>query len=173
LTRTPFDADALKRLRGRSITGRFFRTVSDRWRDEVDSPVGSSMVDGRYHTAAEDQALYLSDSPTLSMGESTRIFSTVPINERAWHTAAFEVDVKRVLDLTDPGVLERLGLAAADLLQPGPAGFAMPQAVATAARAKGFTAILAPTARPRLPGANLVVFLENVATSGGTVRVVK
>lgn len=158
-------------MRGRSIRGRFYRTVADRWRAEVDSPVGSSIVEGRYHTATEDRVLYLSDSPTLSMGESTRIFSTVPIRERAWHTAAFEVDVKKVLDLTDPGVLERLGLAPADLLQPGPAGFALPQAVATAARARGFAGILAPTARPRMPGANLVIFLENLASSGGTVRV--
>jgi hypothetical protein len=46
--------------------------VSDAWRKQVASPLGSSKVDGRYHTAVEDQALYLSDSPTLSMGEATQ-----------------------------------------------------------------------------------------------------
>jgi len=86
----------------------------------------------------------------------------------------FDADaLKRVRDLTDPGVVERLGLTSADLVQPAPAGFELPQAIGTAARARGFTAILAPTARPRVPGANLVVFLENAASSGGTVRVVK
>jgi RES domain-containing protein len=167
-----FDAEGLKRLRGRSIKGKFFRTVAGRWRRQVDSPVGSSKVDGRYHTAVEDQVLYLSDSPTLSMGESTRIFGTVPIKETAWHTATFEVDLNRVLDLSEPGVLARLGLSTADLLQPGPSGFRLPQAIATEARASGFNAILAPTARPGMHGANLAVFLENVTRSTGRVRVV-
>ena len=99
---------ALRRLRGRSVKGRFYRTVSDGWRKQIASPLGSSKVDGRYHTAVEDQALYLSDSPTLSMGEATQIFRTVPIRKTAWYTAAFEIDLKRVLDLTAPRVLDRL-----------------------------------------------------------------
>jgi RES domain-containing protein len=167
------DADTLKRLRGRSVKGRFYRTVSDRWRKQAASPVGSSKVDGRYHTAAEDQVLYLSESPTLSMGEATRIFETVPIKETAWHTAAFEIELKRVLDLTDPNVLERLGLSPADLLQQGPSGFKLPQTIATEARARGFNGILAPAARPGIQSANLVVFLEVVARSGGSVRIVR
>ncbi|HHQ47761.1 MAG TPA: RES domain-containing protein, partial [Acidobacteria bacterium] len=130
---------------------------------------GSSRVDGRYHTAREDQVLYLSSSPELSMAESARLFRTVPMHRAAWFTCAFEVALERVLDLTSPAVLDTLGLSIADLVQPGPAGFKRPQTLATAARAAGFDALLAPTARPHMTGANLVVFLEILPTTGDTV----
>jgi len=161
---------ALRGLRGRSIRARFYRTVSDTWRKQVASPLGSSKVNGRYHTAIEDQVLYLSDSPTLSMGEATQIFRTVPIKKAAWYTATFEVNLKRVLDLTAPKVLDRLEITLADLLQPGPPGFRLPQMIASAARGRGFTAILAPTARPGLKGSNLVIFLEVLTDPGASVR---
>jgi len=164
---------ALRGLRGRSVKGRFYRTVSDAWRKQVASPLGSSKVDGRYHTAVEDQALYLSDSPTLSMGEATQIFRTVPIKKAAWYTATFEIDLKRVLDLTAPTVLSRLEITLADLVQPGPPGFRLPQKIATEARSRGFTAILAPTARPGLKGSNLAVFLEVLADPGALVCLVR
>ena len=160
-------------MRGRSVTGRFYRTVSDTWRKRVTSPLGSSKVDGRYHTAIEDQVLYLSDSPTLSMGEATQIFRTVPIRKAAWYTATFEIDLKRVLDLTSPTVLSRLEITPADLVQPGPTGFRLSQTIATAARGRGFTAILAPTARPGLQGSNLMVFLEVLTDPGASVRLLR
>ena len=137
------------------------------------SPIGSSKVDGRYHTAIEDQVLYLSESPTLSMGEATQIFRTVPIERAAWYTATFEVNLKRVLDLTVPKMLDRLEVTLADLVQPGPPGFRLPQTIATAARGRGFTAILAPTARPGLQGSNLVVFLEVLSDPGASVRLLR
>jgi RES domain-containing protein len=168
-----FDADDLDNERGRSVRGRFYRTVSDRYRTEVASPIGSSKVDGRYHTQAEDQVLYLSDSPTLSMAEATRILTTVPLPDTAWHTATFEVDLKRVLDLTDKAALARLALSPADLLQPAPVGLKLPQAIATAARGRGFDGVLAPSARPGMPGVNLVIFLEVAGASGGSVRRVR
>jgi hypothetical protein len=107
------------------------------------------------------------------MGEATRIFRTVPMKDAAWYTATFEVDLKRVLDLAAPPVLNRLGVVLADLLQQGPAGYRLPQAIATEARVRGFSGILAPTARPGLSGANLVVFLEVLAESGGSVKQVR
>ena len=165
-----FDSTLLGKLRGSSIRGRFFRTVSDTWREQVASPLGSSKVDGRYHTAIEDQALYLSESPTLSIGEATQVFRTVPIKKAAWHTATFEVNLTRVLDLTAPKVLGRLEITIVDLVQPGPQGFRLPQTIATAARGKGFTAVLAPTARPGLQGANLVIFLEVLTDPSASVR---
>jgi hypothetical protein len=131
------------------------------------------MVDGRYHTAVEDQALYLSDSPTLSMGEATQLFCTVPIKKAAWYTATFEVDLRRVLDLTAGKVLGRLEITIADLVQAGPPGFRLPQSIATAARDRGFTAILAPTARPGLHGSNLVVFLEVLTDLGASIRLLR
>lgn len=165
-----FDGGALLRLRSRSVKGRFYQTVSDARRKQVASPIGSSKVDGRYHTAVEDQALYLSDSPTLSMGEATQIFRTVPIKKAAWYTATFQVDLKRVLDLTSPTVLSRLEITLADLVQPGPQGFRLSKSIATEARSRGFTAILAATARPGLQGANLVIFLEVLTDLGASIR---
>jgi RES domain-containing protein len=147
--------------------------VSDVRRKQVASPFGSSKVDGRYHTAVEDQALYLSDSPTLSMGEATQIFRTVSIKKTAWHTASFEIDLRRVLDLTAPTVLSRLEITPADLVQPGPPGFRLPQTIATEARGRGFAAILAATARPGMQGVNLVVFLEVLSDPGASVRLLR
>lgn len=167
------DRGALRKWRGRSVRGRFYRTVSDTRRKQVASPLGSSKVDGRYHTAIEDQVLYLSDSPTLSMGEATQVFRTVPIKRPAWYTATFEVDLKKVLDLTAPKVLGRLEITVADLVQAGPPGFRLPQSIATAARDRGFTAILAPTARPGLHGSNLVVFLEVLTDLGASIRLLR
>jgi len=169
----PWVNSALRRLRGRSVRGRFYRTVSDALRKQVASPLGSSKVDGRYHTAVEDQALYLSDSPTLSMGEATQIFRTVPIKKAAWYTATFEIDLKKVLDLTAPKVLSRLEITFADLVQAGPPGFRLPQTIATEARSRGFCAILAPTARSGLQGSNLVVFLEVLTDPGASVRLLR
>lgn len=152
------------------MKGRFYRTVSDVRRAQVASPVGSSKVGGRYHTVSEDQVLYLADSPTLSMGEATQIFRTVPIDRAAWYTATFEVGLEQVLDLTAPKVLGRIEITLADLVQPGPPGFRLPQTIATAARGRGFTAILAPTARPGLQVANLVVFFDVVDDPEASVR---
>jgi RES domain-containing protein len=152
------------------VKGRFYRTVSDVRRAQVASPVGSSKVGGRYHTVSEDQVLYLADSPTLSMGEATQIFRTVPIDRAAWYTATFEVGLEQVLDLTAPKVLGRIEITLADLVQSGPPGFRLPQTIATAARGRGFTAILAPTARPGLQVANLVVFFDVVDDPEASVR---
>jgi len=168
-----FETTVLSKIRGRKVAGRFYRTVLARYRDRLDDPIGSSRVDGRYHTTAEDQVLYLSDSPTLCMGEATRILSTVPLKEAAWHTGTFTVELTRALDLTSSQTLDRLGITVVDLVQPRPGGFRLTQALATAARGQGFEGLLVQTARPGLSGNNLVVFLEVVEKTGGTVEWVR
>ena len=169
MTSAGFDSAVVAAQPGVAVVARYFRTVADRWRDQVASAVGSSRVDGRYHTAAEDRVLYLSSSPQLSMAEAARLFRTVPAARAAWFTCAFAVDLRRVLDLTSPEVLGRLGLTAAGLVQPGPSGFKLPQAVAAAARAAAFDALVAPSARPATTGHNLVIFLEVLSATGGSV----
>jgi RES domain-containing protein len=164
-----FDADSLRRIAPRTVKGRWYRTVKDKYRKQVSSPVGSSLVDGRYHTAKEDWVLYLSESPALSMNESARLFRTVPFKESAWFTATFVVNLSRVLDLTDANVLGQLGLAPADLVQTGPGGYKLTQRIATAARSACFEAIMAPSARSGVSGNNLVVFLEVVGDAKGKV----
>jgi len=164
-----FDPNALQKLVPKTLKGRWYRTVKNKYRTKVESPEGSARVDGRYHTTEVDMVIYLSDSPTLSMNESSKAFQTVPLKQSAWFTATFTVELKRVLDLTDPEVLNRLGVTPADLVQPKPVGYRLPQEIAEKARANGFEAILAPTARPGMSGKNLVVFLEVVDESGGTV----
>jgi RES domain-containing protein len=168
-----FDANALKKLSPRNIKGRWYRTVKDKRRNQADSPEGSSQVEGRYHTADEDLVLYLSDSPTLSMNESTKVFQTVPIKESAWYTATFKVELSRVLDLADPKILKYLSITPTDLVQPWPRGYRLPQAIAKKARATGLEAILTPTARPVMSANNLVVFLEVVADTGGTIALAR
>ena len=168
-----FDSNALQKLVPKTLKGRWYRTVKKKYRTKVENPEGSARVDGRYHTTDVDMVIYLSDSPTLSMNESSKAFHTVPLKESAWYTATFTVELKRVLDLTDPEVLSRLGITPADLVQPKPVGYRLPQEIAEQARAIGFEAILAPTARPGMSGKNLVVFLEIVADSGGTAALAK
>lgn len=169
VSRPGIDVEVLRTLEPRRIEGRWYRTVKDKRRRQVESPAGSARFAGRYHTTDEDQVLYLSDSPALSMNESTRLFQTVPLRESAWYTATFEIDLARVLDLTDPRIVERLGLTTADLVQPKPGGYLLTQAIARQARAAGLEAIRAPSARPGLSGSNLVVFLEVVEESSGVV----
>ena len=164
-----FDADALLKISPITINGRWYRTVKYKRRKQVKSTRGSSIVEGRYHTTDKDSVLYLSDSPSLSMDESTKAFKTVPIKDSAWYTATFNVELSRVLDLTDPKILGRLSIMPTDMVQPKPMGYRLPQQIAEKARASGFEAILAPAARPGTAGKNLVVFVEVVATTGGTV----
>lgn len=168
MSRSVIDVEVLRALTPRGIEGRWYRTVKYK-RRQVDSPAGSARVAGRYHTTDEDQVLYLSDTPALSVNESTRLFQTVPLGESAWYTATFEIGLARVLDLADQRIVERLGLTTADLVQPRPGGYLLTQAVARQARAAGFEAIRAPSARPGLSGSNLVVFLEVVEETGGVV----
>jgi RES domain-containing protein len=168
-----FDSNALQKLVPKTLKGRWYRTVKNKYRTKVKSPEGSAKVEGRYHTTDVDMVIYLSDSPTLSMNESSKAFQTVPLKESAWYTATFTVELKRVLDLTDPEALSRLGVTPADLVQPKPGGYRVPQEIAKEARANAFEAILAPTARPGMSGKNLVVFLEVLADSGGTAALAK
>ena len=163
------DVEALRAQVPRRIEGRWYRTVKDKRRRQVESPAGSAVVAGRYHTTDEDQVLYLSDSPGLSVNESTRLFQTVPLRESAWYNATFEIGLARVLDLADPRIVERLGLTTADLVQPRPGGYLLTQAIARQARAAGCEAIRAPSARPGISGSNLVIFLEVVEETGGVV----
>lgn len=164
-----FDANALQKLVPQTLKGRWYRTIMNKYRKKVDSPEGSARVEGRYHTTDEDMVIYLSDSPSLSMNESSKAFQTVPLKESAWFTATFKVDLKRVLDLTNPEVQSRLGIAPADLVQPKPGGYRLTQEIGNEARANGFEAVIAPTARPGMSGKKLVAFLDVVAETGGTV----
>ncbi|MBW2701107.1 MAG: RES family NAD+ phosphorylase [Deltaproteobacteria bacterium] len=171
MKKTIFDDKTFQKLSPESIKGRWYRTVKYKRLKQVGNPLGSSMVEGRYHTTAEDSVLYLSDSPALCMSESTKIFQTVEIKDSAWYTATFKVKLSHVLNLTDPKILKRLSITPADLVQPRPGGYNLTQRIATKARTTGFEAILVQTARPGLSGNNLVVFLEVVANTKGIVAV--
>ncbi|HUU03851.1 MAG TPA: RES family NAD+ phosphorylase [Myxococcota bacterium] len=168
MSNASFDG-ALQKTSPTTINGRWYRTVKYKRRRQVSSTKGSSIVEGRYHTTDKDSVLYLSDYPSLSMDESTQAFKTVPIKDSAWYTATFNVELSQVLDLTDPKILGRLGIMPTDLVQPKPMGYRLPQQLAEKARASGFEAILAPSARFGTSGKNLVVFVEVVANTGGTV----
>ncbi len=70
----------------------------------------------------------------------------------------FEVDLERVIDLTDLKQCEDLGIEPDDLLADN---HAIPQSVAKRLRRKGVEAILVPSARDH-DGKNMVLFLENL-----------
>ena len=73
----------------------------------------------------------------------------------------FEVDLERVIDLTDPKQRADLDIEPNDLLEDTEDTHAIPQSVAKRLRRKGIEGILVPSARDH-DGKNMVLFLENI-----------
>jgi RES domain-containing protein len=79
--------------------------------------------------------------------------------------ATIRVRLTRVLDLTDPAMLERLGVTREGIQAEDPA---LPRAIGEAAHRLGYEAVLAPSATGS--GRVLAVFLDNLA-AGSTIEV--
>ena len=79
--------------------------------------------------------------------------------------ARIRVRLTRIVDLTDPAMLQRLGVTREEILAEDPA---LPRAIGDAAHRLGYEAVLAPSATGS--GRVLAVFLDNL-TAGSTVEV--
>ena len=112
----------------------------------------------RYHVTPDEanNTSYTSTSLATCRREVMHHLGGVPLHNMV--EVEFEVDLERVIDLTDPKQCKDLGIEPDDLLEDN---HAIPQSVAKRLRRKDVQAILVPSARDNV-GKNMVVFLENL-----------
>ena len=110
------------------------------YRDRALSLEGSLLVGGRYNPPFEFGALYGGQSPELCWAELEKKHEG-PLKRGAFHIMPLAVRLRRVLDLTDPTTCDHLGLTPEEITRP--AEYTVTRAIARAARAAGFEAILA------------------------------
>ncbi len=155
----------------RRIEAIYFRCTS-RKREPL-STGGALLNCGRYNVVG-CAALYLASSPTLAVCEHLQLAETFEAKRFPPRLlVSVDVDLGRVLDLTDDATLLRLGVTREGLLGPysnNPEAPSITQTIAMRARKNGIEAILAPSALVPTEH-NLVVFRDNVA-SPVAVRVV-
>lgn len=133
------------------------------------SILGSLLGERRYNIRGVFGALYLSSTPALTRAERVRHAGGDPANLPPQSIGAIQVKLTRVLDLTDPAVLKRLGAHVRDLTHP--TDYSLTQKIAAAARAVGFEAILYPPVVAS-PGHNWAVFSDRLSR-GSSVRALK
>jgi RES domain-containing protein len=111
-------------------------------------------------------AIYAGAARATALAEADHMIEMQPVRPRAKRTMwQLDVNLARVADLTDPALLERLGLTAADLAS---VDFTECQRVGAAIASAGFEAMLVPSARAE--GVNLVLF-ANALESGRAIAV--
>lgn len=125
---------------------------------------------GRYNFKGMFDALYLSCDPTTCLEESTRCSQTFGIDlAKRFPRAikAFQVDLSKVLDLTNYPVRRRTGISRTTLIMTNWEEIqekynkqAITQKIGRLARDLGFEGLLVPSAVCK--GKNLVVFTSNV-----------
>jgi len=144
-----------------AVAGGFARCVS-RKRDPL-SAEGARMHGGRFNPKGVP-ALYLAGSPAVAVAEALElatVFEIASFNPRL--VVFLEVSLQSVLDLSQAGVVSKLGLGKDELLGDWRAGpeDAATQAIGLAARDDGVEAILYPS-RLESGVLNLCVFRENM-----------
>jgi RES domain-containing protein len=160
----PPDPKQLSDLPGRSLRGTFFRAVPAAFAAEPLSLEGSLKHGGRYNPIGAFGALYCGESPAVCAEEIRKRAARHPV--LPYRLARVQVQLQRVLDLTDAGTLAALGLRPEDLTGQD---WEATQRLAAQARAAGFEALLVLSAAG--PGRNLVVFPDRLGPDS-RVRVV-
>ncbi|MFI5091998.1 MAG: RES family NAD+ phosphorylase [Candidatus Acidiferrales bacterium] len=124
---------------------------------------GSLKAGGRFNPPSEFGALYTSLEATTAAKEVARGLRQRGIDpelfpEGAWWVYELEVRLQTVLDLTDPNVLQRIGIRQDSLTGPE---INATREIAAQAREQGYEALLVPSAA--VPNSsNLVVFLDRL-----------
>jgi len=134
-------------------------------RDGVDplGTVGSLTAGGRFNSPGEFAALYTSLDPVTASKEVARGLKQRGIDPSqfppgSWWIYELEVEVEAVLDLTSPDILQKIEVKS-DALTRG--DLQVPRSIAAEARAKGFGALLVPSAAAP-ESKNLVIFLDRL-----------
>lgn len=124
---------------------------------------GSELNGGRYNFPGTKGVLYASFERVTAVAEVEKSLKARGINPKEygandWWAYELELSSSRVLDLTDPKVLERLQISPLDLLTDD---VCLTRLVGKQALDSGFEAIIAPLAAEE--GKNLVIFLSSAA----------
>ena len=125
---------------------------------------GSELNGGRYNSPGTKGVLYASFDKATAVAEVTRGLKTRGINPDQYapdHWWAYELELTstRVLDLTDPKVLEKLQISAAALIGDN---LALTRQIAQEALTAGFDTLVAPSAA-QAQGKNVVILLGMAA----------
>jgi len=150
----------------RSLKGQFFRLVHSRFRDDPLNTKGSLQYGGRYNPPSVFGALYLAESEELAQTEVLRAVGDPSMLAGRFVCGEVQLSLKRVLDLTDPDVLQALGIARDELLTDTgdrQQDYALTRQLAHLARAAGFEALKVPSVTSQ--GANVVLFPENLLST--------
>jgi RES domain-containing protein len=127
----------------------WFRVVFRTRRKSILSTDGAFLYGGRYNPAEVFGALYLSESSEGCLAELRRR----PAAPRDCLIGRIRINVGRVFDLTDPDVLEQLGIDRDDLCGDE---WELTQELGECIREAGFEGVLVPSAAG--PYRNLVLF---------------
>jgi RES domain-containing protein len=124
------------------------------------STLGSKLNGGRYNAPGVDGVLYASLEKATAVAEITKGLTARGINPdafgpRDWWLYEIELDVNKVLDLTDPKVLAHLQINADSIIGDD---VHLTRQIGKQAIDAGFQAILAPSATHH--GKNVVILLR-------------
>jgi RES domain-containing protein len=124
---------------------------------------GSLKAGGRFNPPNEFGALYTSlDATTaakeVARGLRQRGIDPEQFSEGAWWVYELEVKLEAILDLTDPSVLQRIGIQQDSLTS---TEINATREIAARARERGYEALLVPSAAAA-NSKNLVIFLDKL-----------
>lgn len=122
----------------------YYRMVDARYAAEIDEIAHTVLYSWRYNPRGEFGVLDLSRSPECCWREKLRQVGGRAADLPPQSVGRFEARLSRCLNLNDAGVQAALSVAPAELASPS--DFALTQELARQARAKGFEAILGPSA---------------------------
>lgn len=149
----------IQKLAPSALSGTYFRSVSFEYQDEVLDTHGSFEHGGRYNAMGEFGALYMSDSEELCKAEVEKRIKSGCADSHAIRKV--RIALTKVLDLTKPGNLRKLGITKQDLTQErNEGGWTLTQDVARLAYKSGYEAILSPSATSK--GNNLTIFDKHI-----------
>ena len=149
----------IQKLTPSSLSGTYFRSVSFEYQGKVLDTQGSFEHGGRYNPIGELGALYVSDSEDLCRAEVEKRIKSGCADSHA--IRKIRIALTKVLDLTKPGNLRKLGIARQDLTQQrNEGGWVLTQDIARSAYKSGYEAILAPSATSK--GNNLTIFDKHI-----------
>ncbi len=125
---------------------------------------GSELNGGRYNLPGTKGVLYASFEKVTAVAEVVKSVKARGINPKEygpddWWAYELELTSSGVLDLSDPKVLEQLGVSAAALLADH---VAVTRQIGKQALDAGYEAIIAPSVA-HVAGKNFVIFLGSVA----------
>lgn len=122
----------------------YYRLVNVRYASEIDEIAHTVLYSWRYNPKGEFAVLYLSISPECAYREILKQVYGYKQYLRPQVVGDFRVNLTKCLDLTNPSLLQTLGVSTDQLINPS--DFSLTQSIAREARNLGFEAIIAPSA---------------------------